>query len=79
LKELNTEEKLDVAVSKSMSYMIMEFHTQNHWEKIPKSLPNTRLNSYSAYQFMKGRHPLEMIDIMNRVPATDKYFVYRTK
>ena len=76
LRKLTTEQKLDVAVSNSMSYMIMGI-------SYAKSLGKTseEFAEYSAdlvipaYQFLRGKRPFEMIDIMNRVQQTDKNFV----
>jgi len=76
LKELTIEEKLDVAVSNSMSYMIMGISYAKSLGKNPEEFAEHSAKLViPAYQFMKGRHPFEMIDIMNRVQQTDKYFV----
>jgi hypothetical protein len=76
LRKLTIEEKLDVAVSNSMSYMIMGISYSKSLGKTPEEFAEHSANMViPAYQFMKGRRPFEMIDIMNRVQQTDRYFV----
>lgn len=76
LRKLTVEEKLDVAVSNSMSYMIMGISYAKSLGKTPEEFAEHSAELViPAYQFMKGRRPFEMIDIMNRVQQTDKYFV----
>lgn len=80
LSKLTVEEKLDVAVSNSMSYMIMGISYAKSLGKTPEEFAEHSAQMIiPAYQFMKGRLPFEMIDIMNRVQQTDKNFVLEIK
>ncbi len=76
LRKLTVEEKLEVAVSNSMSYMIMGISYAKSLGKTPEEFAEHSAKMViPAYQFMKGRKPFEMIDIINRVQQTDNYFV----
>lgn len=76
LRKLTTEEKLDVAVSSSMSYMIMGISYAKSLGKTPEEFAEHSAKLViPAYQFLRGKRPFEMIDIMNRVQQTDKNFV----
>jgi hypothetical protein len=76
LRKLTTEEKLDVAVSNSMSYMIMGISYAKSLGKTSEEFAEHSAKMViPAYQFLRGKRPFEMIDIINRVQQTDKYFV----
>ena len=76
LRRLTIEEKLDFAVSNSMSYMIMGISYAKSLGKTPEEFAEHSAESViPAYQFLRGKRPFEMIDIMNRVQQTDKNFV----
>lgn len=76
LRRLTIEEKLDFAVSNSMSYMIMGISYAKSLGKTPEEFAEHSAKMIiPSYQFMKGRRPLEMIDIINRVQQTDKFFI----
>jgi hypothetical protein len=76
LRKLTIEEKLDVAVSNSMSYMIMGISYAKALGKTPEEFAEYSAEMIiPAYQFLQGKRPIEMIDIINRVQQTDKYFV----
>ncbi len=76
LRKLTVEEKLDAAVSNSMSYMIMGISYAKSLGKTPEEFARHSAEMIiPAYQFLRGKRPFDMIDIMNRVQQTDKSFV----
>ena len=78
LTKLTTEQKLDIAVSNSMSYMMMGISYAKSLGKTPEEFAIYSADLViPAYQFLKGRRPFEMVDMMNRVQQTDKNFVIK--
>ena len=76
LSKLTTEQKLDVAVSNSMSYMIMGISYAKSLGKTPEEFAEHSADLViPAYQSLKGKEPFQLMDIMNRVQQTDKNFV----
>jgi hypothetical protein len=75
LKRLTVEEKLDVAVSNSMSYLIMGISYVKSLGKTPEEFAEYSANLViPAYQFLREKKPFDMINIINQVQQTDKHF-----
>ena len=80
LKKLTTEQKLDVAVSNSMSYLIMGISYAKSLGKTPGDFAVHSADLViPAYQSLRGKGPLQLIEIINRVQQTDKNFILEIK
>ena len=76
LRMLTTNEKLDAAVSNSMSYLIMGMSYAKSLGKTPEEFAEYSANLViPAYQFLKEKKPFDLINIINQVQQTDTHFV----
>lgn len=76
LRKFTVDEKLDIAVTNAMSYMIMGISYAKSLGKTPEEFAEYSAKLVvPAYQFLSGKKPFEMINVMNTVQQTDKHFV----
>lgn len=76
MSKLTLEERLDRSVMNSISYMMMGISYAKSLGQTPEAFAEYSARMViPAYEFLRGKKPIELLNIMNTVQQTDRQFV----